>query len=346
MDDSLKPQPKISLPEAIFISLILVVVTLVNLIPFVGDITSPVFGALMFIYLFMKGLSGTSVVATNLAGYVLGMIPGAQELPTELAAWIVTIIIDRNPKLETATEKIGAAENLAGGGAAGVAKETGGTAAAMEETEAAAKATQGAGTATEGIGAAENAGIDAETGTSEIGPKGGAKTPEEIRTENELTPEEERPIEEVNREKLFEEPVTEDETMGKSVDETEVGEKTEAGEPEKKSLEEQVKERLEKLPQSQPAPEEEEESREEGEETESGDNLAYAAIGEEQPLLGEQGRLSEEFFKNAPEIPRPPKKEESSSNNVIPGDRFSQTAKKMQDIKQNKQPGEGLRKAA
>ncbi len=154
MAEEQKPEPKISLVEAILIGIALFLVSIVNLIPLVGDITSPIVGSLMAFYLYMKGLRGTSVVVTNAIGYACGLVPILQALPTELFAWVVTVWIDRHPELEKATEMAGAAKGGRGsvGSAETEATETTGATrhSASVETETAGSAggagrTRGAG---------------------------------------------------------------------------------------------------------------------------------------------------------------------------------------------------------
>src|ERR1700722_5878866 len=128
MDEAIqKPKSKISLVEGILIGLALVVVSILNLIPFVGDVTSFIAGGLMFFYLYQKGLLGTSTVATNAIGYLCGFIPILQALPTELIAWGITVIIANSPELEAIAEEVGQVEELGEGVAAeeSVASEAG-----------------------------------------------------------------------------------------------------------------------------------------------------------------------------------------------------------------------------
>ncbi|HVO28523.1 MAG TPA: UbiA family prenyltransferase [Candidatus Paceibacterota bacterium] len=183
MDESAQAsQSKISLTEAIGITLILIIVSLVNLIPLAGDVTSFIAGGLMFYYLYSKGLTGTSVVATNFVGYGVGFFPLIQALPTELVAWIVTVIIDRLPKpLQAVIEKVGEAEGGAEGGAGPAEGAIGesatvagnaGTAAREAETVTAEAGEAGAGAAG---GAREAGGTGAPAGEGGETAGGGAE---------------------------------------------------------------------------------------------------------------------------------------------------------------------------
>ncbi|MGC9598898.1 MAG: hypothetical protein ABSE18_00755 [Minisyncoccia bacterium] len=180
-----RSQPKITLTEGLLIGGGLTVVCVINLIPIAGDITAPVAGGLMFFYLYMKGLRGTNVVATNIVGYAAGMFPIVQALPTPLVAWVVVIIIDRMPVVEKIAEK---AEVVTGGGEAGALGGAAAEGAAVEGAAvegAAAGGAAGATAAAEGVPAGAAGGApSAQTGISEGGATGpppgteGPTTPE------------------------------------------------------------------------------------------------------------------------------------------------------------------------
>ena len=164
-EEQLRPEPKISDIEALYIGCILVIVSIANLIPFVGDFTSVIAGGLMAFYLYSKGLTGTSVIATNGVGYACGFIPILQMIPTELLAWIFTVFLDRHPKLEAIAEKVGELEGAVEGAPGG---ETGAVPAEGAAPSAGGAATSETGTtmtAEEGPAAMEAG----EAGTMETG---------------------------------------------------------------------------------------------------------------------------------------------------------------------------------
>src|SRR5579864_7232656 len=222
MDEDQEPlEPKITLTEALYIGCLLVLVSIVNLIPFVGDFTSVIAGGLMFYYLYSKDLLETSVVASNAVGYGIGFFPILQALPTELAAWIATVVIVWNPKLKAAAEIAGKAEG--GGALAGAAsgEAVAGGAKAMEKGAATggtkAAATEGATRGGAATAAETGASAPGESGTGESGGSAAKEARTGSRGEGAIgeaeaagglgeAPEEAAPKEEVAPEELGEEP--------------------------------------------------------------------------------------------------------------------------------------------
>lgn len=232
MDEALAlPEPKISLIEFLYIGIALAIVSVINLIPLAGDVTSIVAGGLMFFYLYQKGLWGTSTIATNAVGYACGFVPFLQWIPTALAAWVATFIIDHNPKLEAVTEKAGQLEAFAEGGAGaggpeGAAAVEGGAAAAGG-TEATATATA-AETAETTVNEAGGVGVSERTGaagaeapeTAEAARGGGTAVVEGGPVEAEAPEGEGLPREEVPPEVLGERPEPMEETQRELFEET------------------------------------------------------------------------------------------------------------------------------
>jgi hypothetical protein len=179
MDEGAEIQePKISLTEALLIGFSLVVVSIINLIPLVGDFTSVVAGGLMFYYLRQKNLWGASTLITNGVGYAAGFFPIIQALPTELTAWIVTVWIDRHPALEAIAEKVGEATEGKGARATGAATEVGAAGKAAQDLAAGAKEKMASemapgGTQAEGSGTAQKT-------TTPTGEGGQEETEEEL----------------------------------------------------------------------------------------------------------------------------------------------------------------------
>lgn len=99
-----KPQPKISLPEAVAIGMFLGILDAIDLIPLAGDVTD-VAAAPLLLYYYMKHLNGIAYGAS----LILDAIPGIQEVPTRSIVWWGTIAFDHfAPKqVEEALEKLG-----------------------------------------------------------------------------------------------------------------------------------------------------------------------------------------------------------------------------------------------
>jgi hypothetical protein len=134
-----EPEPKISLPIALFIGVIMVICDLLELIPLAGDILDVVIGIPLDIYLFFSGINMTYA----LIGQGIELIPIAQELPLWTATWIMTVYVANHPKLEAIAEVAGTLEGKGvGAGTAGVVlqeaeiAEQAGQAAVMAERTA------------------------------------------------------------------------------------------------------------------------------------------------------------------------------------------------------------------
>ncbi len=137
-------EPKISLPEAMFIGGGILVLDLIDLIPGAGDVTD-LFTTPVNFYLYSKGVNGTWFVVSQ----VLDLFPIVQEFPTRSLAWAALIYLDRNPsQIGAAVEKIGELEEKAEG--VGGASEEVATKEAGTVGETAGKT--GAATATEEVG--------------------------------------------------------------------------------------------------------------------------------------------------------------------------------------------------
>lgn len=178
MDDEQQLEPKISTAEIVLIGAFYGILDVIDIIPIAGDITD-IIAAPMFLYYSSKGISGIPFLVSE----ILDAIPLTQEFPSRTIGWIVTVVIDRNPKLEaqlqTAAAVAGAVEGaggLAGGGealeGAAAAEGAGGEALALEE----AGATEGQ-IAEQGF--AGEAELEAEQATGEFGPTGEAEGAEE-----------------------------------------------------------------------------------------------------------------------------------------------------------------------
>ena len=113
-----KPEKKIStvenvlwlmvlIPASIFVAIMNVTVVLA---PFTPLINLPIFAAMQF-YLWMKGIKPHKM----LIGSLLEFIPFLNLLPIDIVTWIVTVIIENNPKL---SKTVGAVSNLKKGGTA------------------------------------------------------------------------------------------------------------------------------------------------------------------------------------------------------------------------------------
>ena len=194
-------QPKIPLPEAIFIGLFIAFLDILDLIPIVGDFTTIIAAPLM-LYLYMKGMNGVLFGTSE----ILDLIPGVQEFPCRSIAWWVTVGIDHfaPAKVAEVAEKAGELAEGAGeegvgeavgeeGGAAKGAREMGGSGRAEAEAEAPghAGALQGEGGVSNNEGAGEARGVDGESDAT--GNEGGKDKEAERKMEmgSEISPEEE-----------------------------------------------------------------------------------------------------------------------------------------------------------
>ncbi|GEM_PF-6078199 len=141
MEEEQKPEPKISLPEVILISIALGVIEIVAaFFPVAGPwIANIIAGPLLDFYLYIKGIPLTRALVSQLVKFV----PIINELPILLGGFLFTVYLDHNPKLEAVVGKAAALT-----GKAGVKGAVGGEVAA-----------------TKGVVAAERAGVTAATRT-------------------------------------------------------------------------------------------------------------------------------------------------------------------------------------
>lgn len=96
-------EPKISLPEAIIIGLLMAVLDALDILPIAGDITDAP-AALLFLYYQVKGISGTMFAIA----WVLDLIPIIQEFPSRSVAWWIGVYMDRHPsKVGRIVEQVG-----------------------------------------------------------------------------------------------------------------------------------------------------------------------------------------------------------------------------------------------
>jgi hypothetical protein len=158
-----KPEAKIHLPLAVFIGLCVILLDVIDLIPFAGDITDvPSLG--VNFYLYSIGVSGVMFLVAE----VLDLFPVLQEFPTRTIAWIATVLFEwlAPAKLEKAVEKTGEmAEGKEGAAAGGV-----GEAAVVEGAQGAEAAEAGEAAATNAAQEAEGAAggeVAEESGTAE-----------------------------------------------------------------------------------------------------------------------------------------------------------------------------------
>lgn len=165
-------EQKISTIEALLIGTTLTIVAVVNLIPFVGDFTSPIVGGLMFFYMYQKGLLGATELIANGVAFVVGLIPILQAFPAWLVAWPITVWVANHPQAVAVAGKVG---ELTGKGAAGGA--AGGAAAKAKG------AVKDAGGAAKEAGAAAGQGTEQKAATAETA--GREKGPHEAGGEGE-----------------------------------------------------------------------------------------------------------------------------------------------------------------
>ncbi len=178
MDEELEgPEPKISDAEVLLGISFLGLVDIVEMIPFLnflGDfgITDAIVFPFSQIYLRMKGAHGTYMLVGNL----LELVPVVGWMPIRTAGFIITVWIDRHPKVSAAVQAVssvkGIGTGVAGAGAADAAQAAEG---AAKGAAAGAEATA-AGLGAEAGGAAQAAegALKAEGGeTMELGPKAG-----------------------------------------------------------------------------------------------------------------------------------------------------------------------------
>jgi hypothetical protein len=156
-DEPQKPEPKISLPIALFIGIIMVLCDILEFIPIMGDILDIVVGFPLDIYLWLSGINVTYALIEQ----AVEAIPVAQELPLWTAMWIATVITANNPKLEKAAELAGSLEGKGAAGAAGgVVKEGEAVGKVAQEAARVEKTTEAAKRVEKGV---EEVGVGAET---------------------------------------------------------------------------------------------------------------------------------------------------------------------------------------
>lgn len=105
-----KQQPKISLPEIVFITPFFIITDGIGiLLAFFGLDDFGLIDIFQFpvsqIYLRMKGVKGTAM----LVGNILETFPYVGGLPNETIAWLITVWLDRHPKIAKIAEKAGKA---------------------------------------------------------------------------------------------------------------------------------------------------------------------------------------------------------------------------------------------
>jgi len=130
-----KADPKISTSEAVLILLFVLILDLIDLIPFAGDLTD-IAGAPLFFYYMSKHINGVAYLIAE----ILDAIPGTQEIPSRTIVWIGTILFDRfaPAKLEEVVEQAGelgeGGEGAPGGelGEGGAVAEGAGTAEGVQ----------------------------------------------------------------------------------------------------------------------------------------------------------------------------------------------------------------------
>ena len=139
-------EPKISIVEALLIGILMLIIDIAEIIPFVGDFLGLGTGALVIMYLVMKGVNGLVFAV----GTALDAIPVIQAFPSKTLAWVITVGIDHFAPKEI-SEKLEKAGELAEGKAGG-----GVTAEVGAAEKAASTAEKVAAEAGEEIGQAEN----------------------------------------------------------------------------------------------------------------------------------------------------------------------------------------------
>jgi hypothetical protein len=109
-----KPRPKIDYVEALYAGLFLFVlpdiIELVLMFFLLGDswfLTDVIFFPASQLYLYLKGVKGTYV----LAGNIVELIPFAGNFPTRTIVFIITVWTENHPKIK---QVAGAASNIKG----------------------------------------------------------------------------------------------------------------------------------------------------------------------------------------------------------------------------------------
>lgn len=106
MEEETKPEPKISTVEILFITPFFIITDLIGI--FLIFLALDDFGLIDIvqfpvsqIYLWFKGVRGT----TMFIGNILETLPYIGALPNASIAWIITVWLDRNPKIGKKVEK-------------------------------------------------------------------------------------------------------------------------------------------------------------------------------------------------------------------------------------------------
>ncbi len=110
-----------------------------------------------------------------------------------------------------------------------------------------------------------------------------------------------------------------------------VGEGAKSGFEKAKEIYDKAKDMSDRISQGKPENEKEEKGN-------ADEELISGITGEQRALLGEKGRLNEEFFEQPMKIPVPPETDENKTlkQNVVSGEKFRET-QKIQDIKRQQQ---------
>ncbi len=173
-----KPEPKIDIAAALFVGVLLLLTDGVDFFfPLAGDVTDVVVGGPLQVFLFLAGVNGAFVLASN----IIEAIPILQNIPlVRTLGWIGTIIVDRNPKLQQAAAVAAMAEGKVGGLA-----EAGEGVAAAEGAIAAegAVAAEGQAVAGTAAGAEAQVGASAEAAAAQGSGEGLPMTTESAVTE-------------------------------------------------------------------------------------------------------------------------------------------------------------------
>lgn len=167
MDEELEGrEPKISDAEVLLGVFFLGLVDIVEMIPFLnflGDfgITDAIVFPFSQIYLRMKGVRG----AYMLVGNILELIPVVDWLPIRTATFLITVWVDRHPKVGAAVQAVASVKGLGGAAAGGEVTQA---------AEGTAKGAAGAYSGAESDLAAAASGAPATGGeAADLGPKKG-----------------------------------------------------------------------------------------------------------------------------------------------------------------------------
>lgn len=161
MDEEQKPEPKISLPEGLFVLSFVVLVDIIDLIGLafglpLSDVTDIVAFPVTQLYTYLKGLKGIYMLIGNL----IEAIPWIGDLPVRTVTFCITWWLDHHPKIEAAAAL--ASTVYAGKGPAFEGAGEGEAARAAGAKAGGAAAEAGAGAVPEAVGAPEAAAPGAE----------------------------------------------------------------------------------------------------------------------------------------------------------------------------------------